>query len=384
MSAWDRIEALAKAQQTYEEIRKGALQRFGPRLCDFGYANAHDGPPPHVMESLRDAVDNDRALGLQYTPYGGATLTRRIVGQDLSKKTGLSFRFRQIVMTPGAMSALNLLLRTVADGDRDEVLVIRPCWLDTPLYIENLGLKTRFVDLDADFDLDLDAIREGLTSRTGAVVLSQPANPTGRVYTAATLEALSQILKDAGEPLLISDECHRDIYWGEQPATPATFYPRTCIAYSFGKRFFIQGQRIGYAAVPPDFPDAEAFCEKLALLMRVMGFCTPSALMQRAVVQMLSEAPDLGFIAERKRRVFSELGDCYGLVPSEATFFTYGQTLGLGDLEFTQALADRGVLVLPSAMFHHQGHFRMSLTVNDEMFERGVGILAELGNELGN
>jgi aspartate aminotransferase len=384
MKNWDRIEALCKAQRTYEEIRKQALQRFGPRLCDFGYANAHGGPPSHVMESLREAVENDRALGLQYTPYGGATLTRRIVGQDLSKKTGLTFRFHQIVMTPGAMSALNLLLRMVADGDRDEVLVIRPCWLDTPLYIENLGLKTRFVDLDADFDLDLEAIREGLTEKTGAVVLSQPANPTGRVYGAAKLEGLSQLLKDAGEPLLISDECHRDIYWGEEPATPASFYPRTCIAYSFGKRFFIQGQRIGYAAVPPDFPDAEAFCEKLALLMRVMGFCTPTALMQRAVIQMLRESPDLEFIAARKRHVLGELGERYGLIPSDATFFTYGRTLGREDFEFTQLLADRGVLVLPSIMFHHAGHFRISLTASDEMFERGIGILSEIGNELGN
>ena len=67
----------------------------------------------------------------------------------------------------------------------------------------------------------------------------------------------------------------------------------------------------------------------------------------------------------------------YDLVPSQATFFLYPRAPGGDDLAFAQRLAEQGVLVLPSSVFHHRGHFRLALTATDEMLDRALPVLRE-------
>jgi aspartate aminotransferase len=376
------LEACLSAQERFERIRVQALLRHGRGLCDLSYANAYDGPAPEVIAAIRHALDAPGVLDLQYTPYGGSTITRRLVAQSLSESTGLHFNWRDIVMTPGAMAALNIVFRAVQSGDwTDEVIVVTPCWLDYPVYLSHLRLRPVFVPVQSgSLHLDLDRIKEAIGPRTKALILSQPANPTGILYTEDELRELAGLLRGADhEILLISDECHRDVIFGGHGfVSPSRYYDSTCIVYSFGKSHFVQGQRIGYAAVSPRMTERHGTRLLLERLCRVMGFCTPTALMQLAVRNMLDIKPDLSRIAVRRERVLSELtASGYTLMPSQATFFLYPQTTGPDDVAFTEELSRKGVLVLPAAMFHHEGHVRISLTATDEMFDKALPILQE-------
>jgi aspartate aminotransferase len=113
--------------------------------------------------------------------------------------------------------------------------------------------------------------------------------------------------------------------------------------------------------------------------MRVTGFCTPTALMQQALPALLSLRPRLEpFIRRRARALAALEAGGYEVVPSQATFFLYPRTpSGLDDFAFAERLARRGVLVLPAPVFHHRGHFRLSLTASDDMLERALAVLAE-------
>jgi aspartate aminotransferase len=374
------LQACLSAQEKFEQLRKDALLRHGRRLCDLSYANAYDGPSPEVIGAIRQALDAPGILDLQYTPYGGSTITRRLVAQSLSQSHGVHFNWRDIVMTPGAMAALNVLFRAVQTGEwADEVIVVTPCWLDYPLYLSHLHIRPIFVPVESSsLRLDLDRIKQAIGPRTRAVILSQPANPTGVLYTDEELRQLAVLLRSAAdEILLISDECHRDVLFGDRAfVSPSKHYDSTCIVYSFGKSHFIQGQRIGYVAVSPRMKDGDNVRVLLERLCRIMGFCTPTALMQLAVRNMLGIQPDLSRIAVRRARVVSELvASGYMLAPSEATFFLYPQAPGLDDFAFVEELSAQGVMVLPSSMFHHSGYFRMSLTATDEMFDRALPVL---------
>lgn len=373
------IEALLAAQEHVDRFREHAIRSAGTGVCDLAYANSYDGAPEAVLDALRGALDPERALDLQYTPYGGATLARRQVSDALTTSHGVRFNFRDVVLTPGAMAALNVVFRCLANEPGGEVVVVTPCWIDYPLYLANLGLLARFVPVQPHtLRLDVDAIEAAIGPRTRAVVLSQPANPTGVLYDATELSALADVLQRApSKPLLVSDECHRDFTFAPHTfVSPATFYDRTCIVYSFGKRLFIQGQRLGYVAVSPQHPERRELSTLFERAVRITGFCTPTALMQRALGHLMALEPDHVPLLRRRDGALAALLDAgYDVVPSQATFFLYPRTPGGDDFTFTERLARRGVLVLPAPVFHHRGHFRISLTAGDDMLLRGVHAL---------
>ena len=377
------IEKYLQPQERFETLRQHTTLRFGPRLCDFSYANSYDGPNTSVIAAIRKSLDSRRALDMQYTPYGGSTQTRRMVAQKLSESHGCRFNWRNVVLTPGAMAALNVLFRAVRhDGEANEIIVITPCWLDYPLYLANLGIKPVFVPMSEDMcGLDLDRIADALRPTTRAIVITQPANPAGTLISREQLLELGELLEASeSRPLLISDECHRDVVFEPNRFfSPIECYDNTCVVYSFGKSLFMQGQRLGYAAVSPRADGAAAWSVHLERLCRTMGFCTPTALMQLAVRSLLGERPDLSPIERRRERTIQLLGEAgYRIVPSQATFFLYVSSPDLDDFAFAEALADRGVLVLPSSIFHHSGHFRVSFTASDEMVDRALPIFAEV------
>lgn len=377
------LMALLAAQEDYERRRKVWTQHAGRHLCDLSYANPQEGPTPQVIGAIRDALDSPRELDLQYTPYGGATITRRLVAQEIARTHDAPYRWRDIVMTPGAMAALNIAFRSLkGDTGVDEVIVPTPCWMDYPLYLMQLGLRPVLVPLDRSaLRLDLDRIANALGPSTRAVVISQPANPSGVLYSAGELGTLAALLHDAGErlgtqPWIISDECHRDFVFGDTPfVSPLALYDRTLVVYSFGKALFMQGQRIGYLAVPPRLPDRDALATIYERLCRAMGFCTPTSLMQLAVRKLLSVERDLASVAARRARMTEALEAFgYDVPDSQATFFLYPRSPIGDDVAFAESLASEGVLVLPARLFHDAGRFRIALTVSDAMIDRALTV----------
>jgi aspartate aminotransferase len=378
------LQALIQPLEEFEEIRRRAA-RLGDRLCDLSYANPYEGVQQSTREALRRALDGERLLDLQYSPFGGQTLVRRAVADDLAGRQGQPYEFRDVILTPGAMAALHLGLRATGTTG-DEVVIPVPCWLDYPLYAHYLGLCPILVPLAGpEFDLDLSAIADALTARTSAVLLSNPANPTGRSYSREALAGLASVLEQAKRDFgrvitLISDETHRDFTEPGAHRPSATVWPATITVYSFGKYHFIQGQRIGYLAVSPSHPQRDVLSADLVRWTRVMGFCTPTAHMQAAVFDLLSMQHDLSSVALRRRWLMEELCRAgYQVTPADATLFVYIATpAGEEDIQFIRRLAGSGVLALPAPVFHHRGHFRLALTGAARMLEGGVAVLRQM------
>jgi len=372
---------LLRPLEEFEEIRRRAA-RLGDRLCDLSYANPYEGVQRGTRDVLRHALDAERLLDLQYTPFGGHTLARRAVADDLGERQRIPYAFDDVVLTPGAMAALHLALRASATPGTEVVIPV-PCWLDYPLYALHLGLTPITVPLPApEFLLDIDAIEAAITERTSAILLSNPSNPAGRSYSEDVLARLSAVIARAAhrirrEITLISDETHRDFTDAASHCPGARVHDTTLTVYSFGKYHFLQGQRVGYVAVAPGHPRRAAVAAELVRWTRVTGICTPTALMQRAIPELLALRHDLSPIDAARAWVSSELRQAgYRVTPADATLFLYIETPGAEpDFDFARRLATRGVLVLPAPVFHHSGHFRLALTGGRRMLETGVRIL---------
>jgi aspartate aminotransferase len=375
------LEDLLRPLERFESIRRRAV-RLGDRLYDLSYANPYGGALESARAVLMNALAEERQLDLQYSPFGGLTLARRAVADALRASHGLRFRFDDVILTPGAMSALHIALHAVGRPG-DEVIIPVPCWLDHPLYVRTVGLHYVLVPLTSGtFDLDVEAIAGAVTDRTCAVLLSHPANPTGRSYAAEQLAALALALGRAEARLgveitLIADETHRDFTEAGQYRSAAEFWERILIVYSFGKYHFMQGQRLGYVATSPKHPAREQVSAELTRWTRITGIATPTALMQRAVPELLALQHDQGWLSRWRHRVVQQLvADGYTVMHPNATLFVYVRTpANADDFDFIAGLAAEGVLALPAPVFHHTGYFRLSLTGSEQMMESALPIL---------
>jgi aspartate aminotransferase len=377
------LDELLEPLERFEAIRR-RVARLGDRLCDLSYANPYEDTRRSAREALVEALVDERTLDLQYAPFGGQTLARRAVADALRESQGRDFAYQDVVLTPGAMAALQIALRAAARPG-EEVVIPTPCWLDIPLYARFAGLEPRLVPLpEPGFELDVGAIAQAIGERTGAVVLSQPANPSGRLYPPEALARLGEVLRTAqlryGRPIvLISDEVHRD--FADRFTSPLRFHDRTVVIYSFGKYHFMQGQRLGYAAVSPQHPEREPFRRELERWTRVAGIATPTALMQKALPRLLELRHDDGWLPAWRERMVGELERAgYEVSHPDATLFVYARTPAAyeDDFAFMEDLARRGVLALPAPAFHHRGWFRLSLTASEEMLGRALPVLEEV------
>jgi aspartate aminotransferase len=379
------LQEMLEPLERFDDVRRGVI-RLGDRLCDLAYANPYEGVQEETKDAIRAALEQDRVLGLQYTPFGGGTLPRRAVADALRKSHRLDFGFEDVILSPGAMAALHLALRASARTD-GEVIIPTPCWIDHPLYVRATGLIPVPVPLSGpSFDLDVDALSSAINGSTCAVLLAHPANPTGRLYDPDTLRnlgwAVSRMADRFGSEItIIADETHRDFTDDGSFRSIAEVADRVLIVYSFGKYHFIQGQRIGYVAVSPRHPSRVEASQEIVRWTRILGFATPTALMQRAVPTLLGLRYQLDWVAAWRGRYVAELSASgYDVVHPEATLFIYVRTpRGKEDFAFVEELASASVLCLPAPIFHHQGYFRISLTGSEAMLERALPILRSIG-----
>lgn len=381
MSAAEVARCL-EPQERFEALRAHHLRRSGGRLIDLAYPNA-EVLIPGVREALAATLGDLHGRDLQYTPYGGGTTARRLAAHALERTHRLGLKHADLVLTPGAMAALAVVLAAAREEEGDEAVIVTPCWLDAPAYVWQQGLRAVLAPTHPETGrLDPRSLDRALGPRTRAVILAQPANPTGVLYSREELEQLAARLSSMPRPpLLVADECHRDFVFAPDAfISPSAVYPRTAIVYSLGKRLLMQGQRLGYVAFAPALRD-EGWAARAARLCRALGHATPTALMQRALPRLLALELRLETVAERRALAADMLQHAgYTLSAGKHTMFVYARTprRAEDDFAFAEDAARAGVLVMPSSLFHEPGAFRVTVTPREETLARGLGLLARM------
>ena len=348
------------------------------RLCDFLFGNPQEvAPAPYVDTLVTASLPKDKDHYAYKLNEPDATMA---VAAGLRERFGLAFEPDDIFMTNGNFAGLTIVLRTIADPG-DEVIFISPPWFFYETLILSVGATPVRVHADPEtFDLDLDALAAAITSRTRAVIVNSPNNPSGRIYTPQTLEALSRILRDAsdraGRPVyLLSDEAYNRIVFDDRSfPTPVAYYEHSFLLYTYAKTLLSPGSRLGYVALPPSMPGREDLRSPLVVSQIATGWAFPVAPLQYAVPGFELLGPDLPALQRRRDRVVSFLREqgYERVVEPEGTFYVIARSPLADDLAFADLLAARGIFVLPGSMFEMPGWFRVSLTGNDDMVERAV------------
>jgi aspartate aminotransferase len=352
-------------------------RRDEPGVLDFTFGDPREMPDPAYVAALQEATIPRHPGWFAYQFSQPAA--QEVAAASLARLTGLPFAAEDILLTNGGFAALSVGMKLVADAG-DEVIYSLPPWFLYEALAVDAGIVPVKVRVDPEtLDLDVAAIAAAITPRTRIVIVNSPNNPTGRVYSPETLTRLAAVLEEASARngrriFLLSDEPYnRIVFSGHRFRTPAEFYPATLVAYSYGKTLLAPGQRIGYLALPPALPDRDALRQAAFGVQAATGYAFPNAVLQYALPVLETQSIDVGRLERRRDMMVDALTAMgYRVHRPEGTFYLFPRSPLADDEAFARLLAERGILVMPGALFETPGFFRICLTATEAMCEQSL------------
>jgi aspartate aminotransferase len=229
------------------------LRADGVDVISFGAGEPDFDTPDHIKDAARAALD--KGVG-KYTDTAGILPLRKVIASELSAVHKTAIEPDQVLVSTGAKHSLyNLFMALLDPGD--EVLIPAPYWVSYPDMVMLAGGRPLVLETSAEDDFAVTAhdVADACTPRTRAIVLNNPSNPTGAVYTRAQIEALADVVVQKNL-LVISDDIYRQLVYGDAHyySIAAVGGPeiakRTVFVDGVSKTYAMTGWRIGYTAGP--------------------------------------------------------------------------------------------------------------------------------------
>jgi methionine transaminase len=352
--------------------------------ADLGAINLSQGYPdfdcdPALIDTVARCMRDGRN---QYAPMQGVPALRDAIAATFRERYAAEYDpDQEITITSGGTEALfDALAAIVHSGD--EVIVFEPCYDSYVPAIELSGGHAVVVCLRCpDYAVPWDEVREAITSRTRAIVLNSPHNPTATILSPSDMAELTRIV--AGTDIfIVSDEVYEHIIFdGVRHESMARYPPlreRSFVVGSFGKTYHVTGWKVGYVAAPAPLT------AEFRKVHQFVTFATNTPI-QHALAEFLAARrgyPELAAFYQRKRDLFLELiaGSRWKPLPSRGTYFQlldYSEITDEADMDFALRLTrEHGVASIPTSAFLYKQAaphvLRFCFAKKDETLERAA------------
>jgi len=316
----------------------------------------------------------------KYTPSTGIPDLKKLIIEKFKRDNALTYEPAQIVVSCGAKhSIFNTLLCLI--NKNDEVLIPEPYWVSYPEMVRVCEAKPRFIktSADQDFKITPDSLNRHITTKTKALILNSPSNPTGCVYSKEELVEIARICVEK-KIFVISDEIYENlIYDGLRHISIAALgediYNFTVTVNGLSKSHSMTGWRIGFLGAP--LPIAEAISN-----LQDHSTSNPCSISQYAAVAALSTQDDfirqmLGEFQKRRDYVISRLQGMEKLsvvIPRGAFYVFCGiKKTKLDSQTFASRLLEESLVALiPGDGFGRNDHIRLSFATSMEQLAKGL------------
>ncbi len=327
--------------------------------------------PTHIVEaglqSLRDGNTG-------YTSNAGTYELRAAIAAHIQARYGLGYSpDDEVLVTVGVSEALYLALKVLLDPG-DEVLVVEPCFVANPALVETAGGVPVMAPttVEDDFQITGAALEARITSRTKAILLSYPSNPTGAALTMEHMLQVAQVA-EKHDLVVISDEIYERLVYGIEHinfATLPNMYERAIVLSGMSKSYAMTGWRIGYATAP------KAFTQAMYKIHQYLIMSAPT-MGQAAALQAIHAGEDdverMRQEYDRRRRLlvdgFNQLGmSCF---EPRGAFYAFPSIAisGMDDEAFCEALLhEERLALIPGSAFGSsgRGYVRASYATSED------------------
>ena len=395
MKLAERVKRIQPSATLAITAKANALRAAGRDIIGFGAGEPDFDTPENIKEAAIQAI---RDGFTKYTPVGGIDELKDAIIDKLQNENNLSYSRSQIVASCGAKHTLYNLAQAIFEQG-DEVIIPSPYWVSYPdIVLLADGTPVILQTDEADgFKVKQENLRRAITGRTKAIIINSPSNPTGSAYTLSELEALADVIVDAGI-LVISDDIYDNILYDG-----LTFYnicnvrevlqEQTIVVNGVSKTYAMTGWRIGYAAGPEEIISA-------VTKIQSQNTSNPTSISQKASIEALrgDQHSVKSMIKEYKKRrdyIVDSLNKINGLscLRPQGAFYVfpnvsrvYGSTYGgktiTSSVELAAYLLDAAnVAVVPGEAFGNDGYVRLSYATSMENIRRGMErITAAIGD----
>lgn len=352
-------------------------------VFDYSLGNPNVPPPKELTAELERLLKEEDSVALHgYTPSIGDTGARASIAGYLNRTYGLTLTRNDFVLTCGAAAGLAMALHALVEEPGDEVVVFAPFFPEYRLFAEQAGGKLVVVPTEApEFAPDADALAKAITPRTKVVILNNPNNPTGAVYSEKDVKRVCEVLEKCGHPVwLLSDEPYRDlVFEGDKPPFLTKYYARTLVCFSYSKVLSIPGERIGYLLVNPAMPERDEVLAAVIGAARALGYVCAPTLWQRVLPAVQGVTSDLSVYRENGKLLYDKLTSLgFSCVRPRGAFYLFVKAPG-GDAQAFSELAKRfELLLVPSDSFGVPGYVRLAYCVKRSMIERSFTAFEKL------
>ena len=370
----------------FEEGNKLAAKYGRENVFDFSLGNPSVPAPAEVNQAIQDIVKEEDSLFVHgYMSNAGYEDVRETIAQSLNRRFGTSFHAGNILMTVGAASGLNVILKTLLNPG-EQVITFAPYFVEYGSYVRNYDGELVVVSPNTvDFQPNLVEFEEKINEKTKAVIINTPNNPTGVVYSAETLSRLADILTEKSKVFghnifLVSDEPYRDIAFdGKKVPYPAAFYPHTLTCFSFSKSLSLPGERLGYVAVRPGCEGEDVLVDMMAQISRFTGHNCPPSIIQKATAECLDVTSDLSVYETNMNLLYDKLTELgFEVERPGGTFYIFPKALEEDANAFCLKAREFDLLLVPSDTFGVKGYVRFAYCIDTEKVKRSLPALEKL------
>jgi aspartate aminotransferase len=384
-SVSSRIANLSPSATVAMNQKSRDLKAKGVDVINLSVGEPDFNTPDHIKKAAKKAIDDNFSF---YPPVPGFPDLREAISNKFKRENNLEFSPEQIVVSAGAKNSLaNVILCLVDKGD--EVIVPAPYWVT---YVElvkvsegkNVVIKGT---MDNNFKVTADQIENAITSKTKAILLCSPSNPTGSVYNKHELESIARVVERHNNVFIITDEIYEHINFVGKHESMAQFdsiKERVVVINGVSKSYAMTGWRIGYIGAPLWLAKA---CTKL----QGQFMTGPTTIAQKAAVAALNS--DQSCVSEmnkaflrRRDLIIGLLKDVKGLKTSvpDGAFYVFpdassyfGKSDGKRKIENSTdfcmyLLEEAHVATVPGEAFGDPSGFRISYATSDENIVKAV------------
>lgn len=354
------------------------MERAGKKIYHFEVGRPDFDTPKLIKDATIKSIENGDVF---YTSNYGIMPLREAVAEKLRNENNLDYTAKEVLITAGASESIYDSYSLILEED-DEILLPNPCW---PNYVNAAhimgAVPVRYsLAEENDFQIDFDELEGLVTEKTKAIVIINPSNPIGSMFTLETLEKLADFAKKK-DILVISDEIYEKIIYGNKKhisiASLDGMKERTITINGFSKTYSMTGFRLAYVAAP------EEFIRVLNIIHQHNTSCATS-FVQHGGITALREGGDASeeMVKEYKRRrdyIVEKVNSIEGLSLNapDGAFYAFINIKGLGvsSEEFCNYLLDEEcVAIVPGTVFGSagEGFVRFSYASSYEDIVEGI------------
>ncbi|NOW87099.1 aspartate aminotransferase [Clostridium beijerinckii] len=357
-------------------------------VFDYSIGNPNVEPPSKVKEVIFEILNEETPnLVHGYMNNSGYDDVRTNISDFINQKHNLTLSKDNIVMTCGAAGGLNIILKSILNPD-DEVITFSPYFGEYGNYVRNFDGKLVACPTNTEtFEPDLKALSEVITSRTKALIINNPNNPTGVIYSEKVIKDLATLLNNKQEEFntsiyLISDEPYREIVYDDiEVPCILKYYNNTFIGYSYSKSLSLPGERIGYVVANSSMADFTDMMASLNIATRILGFVNAPSLFQRVIAKSLDAEVDVNIYKKNRDLLYNHLISLgFTCVKPQGAFYLFPKSPIADDKKFCEDAKQFNLLLVPGSSFGCPGHVRLAYCTSYEKIKKSLPAFDKLAS----